>query len=153
MAIYSGEITPQDCQAIIDLMVQNVEGNLIRFGVPETVPVSHKHGWGDGITQGDAGIVFSPGGDYVLVYYLHQPQTDFLVSEYSFPFLWDISYAVYNYFNVENPNLEDPQARADREAEAREAAAEEAAAQEAATQEAESSDPVPTDANNQDDQG
>ncbi len=149
LAIYPGELTPQDCQAIIDLMVQNTEGNLIRFGVPEDVPVSHKHGWGDGITHGDAGIVLSPGGDYVLVYYLHQPQTDFLVSEYSFPYLWDISYAVYNYFNIDNPNLEDPQARAEREATARaaaaeeEAAAEEAAAQEAATQEAEPSEEAP----------
>jgi beta-lactamase class A len=122
LAAYPGDITPQDCQAIIDLMVQNTEGNLIRFGVPENVPVSHKHGW-DSVTHGDAGIVFSPGGAYVIVYYLHQPQNDFLVSEYSFPILWELSRTTYNYFNFDNPNLEDPLVRAEREAEVREAEA------------------------------
>ena len=116
LAVYSDQITPQECQAIIDLMVQNVEGNLIRFGVPEEVPVSHKHGWGDNITHGDAGMVFSPGGDYVVVIYLHDPETDFLVSEYSFPIIWELSRLIYNYFNFNNPNLEDPAIRAEREA-------------------------------------
>ena len=127
MAIYQGEVTQQECQALIDLMVKNVEGNLIRFGVPEEVPVSHKHGWVN-VTHGDAGIVLSPGRDYVLVYYLHDPVGDFLVSEYSFPILWEISRSVYNYFNFENPNTESPQDRAQREAVARAAAEAEAAA-------------------------
>ena len=131
MAIYDGALTAQDCQAIIDLMVNNVEGNLIRFGVPEDVPVSHKHGW-DSVTHGDAGIVLSPGRDYVLVYYLHDPVGDFLVSDYSFPILWEISRSVYNYFNLENPNTEPSQQRAEREALARAAAEAEAAAIEAA---------------------
>ncbi|NKQ35938.1 MAG: serine hydrolase [Chloroflexi bacterium] len=120
LAVYPGEITPEECQAIIDLMAQNIEGNLIRLGVPEDVTVSHKHGWGDNLTHGDAGIVFSPGGDYVIVTYLHQP-TGFIVSEYSFPILWELSRLTYNYFNFENPYMEDAQVRAQREAEAREA--------------------------------
>ncbi|MCA9921404.1 MAG: serine hydrolase [Anaerolineales bacterium] len=144
MAIHPGEITQQECQAIIDLMVENVEGNLIRFGVPEDVPVSHKHGW-DSVTHGDAGIVLSPGRDYVIVYYLHQPQSDFLVSEYSFPILWDISRAAYNYFNYEHPNTELPQDRAEREAAARAAA--EAAAEEAAAEEGEGVETAVPDSN------
>ncbi len=120
--LYPDELTPDDCQAIIDLMVLNEEGNLIRFGVPETVPVSHKHGW-DFVTQGDAGIVFSPGGDYVIVEYVTDPYSDWLDHEIGFPVLRDISRATYNYFNFENPNLEDPADRAEREALAREAAA------------------------------
>ena len=119
IAVYGDQITPDECQAILDLMVQNVEGNLIRFGVPEEVPVSHKHGWGDNITHGDAGIVFSPGGDYVIVTYLHDPDTDFLVSDYSFPIMWELSRITYNYFNPTTPNLEDPVVRAEREARAR----------------------------------
>ncbi len=116
LAVYPDEITPAECQAVLDLMVQNVEGNLIRFGVPEEVPVSHKHGWGDNITHGDAGIVFSPGGDYVVVIYLHDPETDFLVSDYSFPIMWELSRIAYNYFNFDDPNLENPVVRAEREA-------------------------------------
>jgi beta-lactamase class A len=129
MAVYPGEITADECQSIIDLMVQNTEGNLIRLGVPEDVPVSHKHGWGDNLTHGDAGIVFSPGGDYVIVTYLHQP-SGFIISDDSFPILWEISRLTYNYFNFTDPYLGDPQARAE------EAAAELAAEQATATAQA-----------------
>lgn len=119
LAVYPGEITPEECQAMIDLMAQNDVGNLIRFGVPETAVVSHKHGWGDNITHGDAGIVLTEGGDYVIVTYLHDPDTDFLVSDFSFPILWELSRITYNYFNFEDPYLENLEARALREAEER----------------------------------
>jgi len=102
LAIYPGEITQDECQAIVDLMVLNVEGNLIRFGVPDGTRVSHKHGWSFN-EHGDAGIVFTPGGDYVIYEFLAQPDSDWLSSEYSFPFLWEISRAAYNYFNPETP--------------------------------------------------
>ncbi len=101
LAIYPGEVTPEECQAIVELMKQNLEGNLIRFGVPDGVAVSHKHGW-DSVTHGDAGIVYSPGGDYILVEYLHQ-SGDWLPIEYSFPVLREISRTVYNYFNPAQP--------------------------------------------------
>ena len=139
LAVYPNEITPDECQAIIDLMVRNEEGNLIRFGVPEEVPVSHKHGW-DFVTHGDAGIVLSPGGDYVIVEYVSQPDSDWLPHEIGFPILREVSRATYNYFNFDNPNLENPEDRSIREAAARaatEAAAFEESAAATATAEAE----------------
>ena len=102
LAVYPGEITQEECQAIVDLMIQNVEGNLIRFGVPDGVAVSHKHGWSFN-EHGDAGIVYSPGGDFVIYTLLAQPESDWLSSEYSFPILREIARASYNYFNRENP--------------------------------------------------
>jgi beta-lactamase class A len=114
LAAYNGQISPADCQEIIDLMILNVEGNLIRFGVPADVPVSHKHGW-DGTTYGDAGIILSPGGHYVLVYYVTQ-NSGWLSAEISFPLLWEMSRVVYNYFNYTDPYLEDIWGRAEREA-------------------------------------
>ncbi len=106
LALYPDQLTPGECQAIIDVLGKNVDGNLIRFGVPDGIPVSHKHGWA-GNTHGDAGIVFSPGGDYVIVEYLTQPDTDWLVHDISFPILREISRAVYNYFNVDAPYFKD----------------------------------------------
>lgn len=106
MAVYPGDYTPQECQAILDLMVLNEEGNLIRYGVPDGVPVSHKHGWIPD-THGDAGVVFTPGGDYVIVEYLHLPG-QWLQSDISFPILREISRAVYNYFNFDEPYVGDP---------------------------------------------
>ncbi len=104
LAIYPTEITQDECQAIVDLMVQNVEGNLIRYGVPDEpdVRVSHKHGWSFN-EHGDAGIVYSPGGDFVIYTLLAQPENDWLMSEYSFPILREISRTAYNYFNPDHP--------------------------------------------------
>ena len=96
----------RECQTIIDVLSQNEEGNLIRFGVPDGVEVSHKHGWA-GNTHGDAGIVFSDGGDYIIVEYLAQPETDWLVHEISFPLLREASRIVYNYFNIDAPYFAD----------------------------------------------
>jgi len=115
LAVYD-DITPDQCQEVIDLMVLNDEGNLIRFGVPDDVPVSHKHGW-DLVTHGDAGIVYSPAGNYVIVEYLSLPANDasnWLSHDISFPILRDISRTVYNYFNYKDPYLGDALFEAER---------------------------------------
>jgi beta-lactamase class A len=107
LAFYADELTPNECQSILDVLALNVEGNLIRFGVPHGVPVSHKHGW-DYNTHGDAGIVFSPAGDYVIVTYLADPAVDWLVADYSFPILREMSRITYNYFNQDAPYVGNP---------------------------------------------
>jgi beta-lactamase class A len=105
LAVYPDQLSDQECTEILDVMKLNVEGNLIRYGVPEGIDVAHKHGWAGG-THGDAGIVFTPGGDYVLVEFLYQPG-GWLVADYSFPILREISRTVYNYFNADDPFLGD----------------------------------------------
>jgi beta-lactamase class A len=109
LAAYPEELTPEECQLLLDRMVLNTEGNLIRFGVPEDVPVAHKHGWAYN-THGDVGIVFSPGGDYVIAQYLHQ-DSDWLNAGVSFPLLREISRSVYNFFNVDNPYVDHKRAQ------------------------------------------
>ena len=104
IAAYPDQLTPEECQLLLDTMVLNTEGNLIRFGVPETVSVAHKHGWAYN-THGDAGIVFSPGGDYVIVQYLYQ-NSDWLNAGVSFPLLRELSRSVYNFFNMETPYVD-----------------------------------------------
>jgi beta-lactamase class A len=115
-ALYPEQLTPSECQAVIDSLSKNEEGNLIRFGVPPDVTVSHKHGWA-GNTHGDAGIVFSPAGDYVIVEYLTQPESDWLVHDFSFPVLRNVSRAVYNYFNVDAPYFGEPEVIIDQPSE------------------------------------
>jgi beta-lactamase class A len=105
LAVYPEQITQEECQSIVDLMIRNEEGNLIRYGVPEGVPVSHKHGW-DFTQHGDAGIVYSPNGDFVIVIYLAQPESDWMSSDYSFPIIREITRAAYNYFNFDDPYLD-----------------------------------------------
>lgn len=97
VAAFPGEITPQECQLMLELMNQNRIGSLIEAGVPEGTNVAHKHGW-EAETHGDAGIVFTPGGDYVLVEYLYT--SGWLEWQVSSPLLADVSRATYNFFNL-----------------------------------------------------
>jgi beta-lactamase class A len=97
LAAYPGQITPDECQLMLELLNQNRIGSLIEAGVPEGTNVAHKHGWAAN-THGDSGIVFSPGGDYVLVEYLHA--SEWLEWEISSPLMADISRATYNFFNL-----------------------------------------------------
>ena len=109
MAAFPGKFEAIECQYLLDLLVLNTEGNLIRYGVPETVPVAHKHGWAYN-THGDVGVVFSPGGDYVIAQYLYQ-NTDWLNANVTFPLLRELSRSVYNYFNVDNPYVDHKRAQ------------------------------------------
>ncbi len=126
IALYPEQLTPAECQYLIDLLTQNVEGNLIRFGVPEGVPVAHKHGWAYN-THGDAGIIFSPNRDYVLVEFLYA-DTDWMPISLSFPLLRELSRAVYNFYNPEAPYYDHKRAQRAAGAFAARIAAETAAA-------------------------
>jgi beta-lactamase class A len=101
-AAYAGQITQQDCQTLLDYMKLNRIGSLIEQGVPPETAVAHKHGW-IGDTHGDAGVVYSPAGDYVIVTFMYK--SEWLEWEVSSPLLADISRATYNFFNFDSPYL------------------------------------------------
>jgi beta-lactamase class A len=100
--IYPNDLNATECQAMIDHMLGNqLSGDddvpvLIAAGLPEGVSIAHKHGWVDD-TRADAALIFTPGGDYVLVIYLYHPgwvdwdQTNSIMTR--------ISQLLYAYFN------------------------------------------------------
>ena len=143
-ALYPDTVTAAECQAMLDLLSLNIHCPCLRGGVPPTVRVSHKHGYGSDI-HGDGGIVFSDGGDYVLVMYVSDPGTDWLLADVTFPLMGQVSRIAYNYFNFEDQYLEplyldaafrpEDLARAAAEEAAAAAAAEAAAAEAAAAEE------------------
>jgi hypothetical protein len=100
LAVFPTEITQDECQQMIDLLAQNLLGSLIAEGLPEGTRLAHKHGWDQGIinTIGDAGIVFSPSGDYVLVIFFYHPVQ--LVWDPISALIADLSEAIYNYYNL-----------------------------------------------------
>jgi uncharacterized protein YraI len=111
---FPDDFTPTECRQMLEVMSHNRIGSLIEMGVPEGVRVSHKHGWIDD-THGDAALVFSPGGAYILVVVLHNPVwLEFSESE---PLIEEMSRTVYNAFNPDAPLAEvrpfDPAADAD----------------------------------------
>jgi len=101
-AAFPGTNWQSECLDMLDYMQRNKIGSLLEEGVPPEVPVAHRHGW-TGNTHVDAGLVFSPGGDYVLVEILYKPQ--WLEWELSAPLMADVSRATYNYFNFDTPYL------------------------------------------------
>jgi uncharacterized protein YraI len=97
---FPGLYDARECRQMLHLMSFNRIGALIEAGVPSGTRVAHKHGWIND-THGDAGIVFTPGGDYVFVTALHIPTwLDFSIS---FPLIGEMSRTVYNYFNPQAP--------------------------------------------------
>ena len=100
-AIFGDEITQTECQIMIDYLSQNKMPNLLEAGIPEGTMIAHKHGWvtpkGMMLTLGDAGIIFSPGGDYVLVIFLSHPQQ--IIWENAKSLVRYLSEAIYNFYN------------------------------------------------------
>jgi beta-lactamase class A len=101
-AVFPGEITQAECQTMITLLINNKLPSLLTAGIPEGTQIAHKHGWvsTNGIinTIGDAGIIYTPGGNFVLVVFLNHP--DQLVWEPASKLISELSRAVYNYYNI-----------------------------------------------------
>ncbi len=106
MSAAPGLFEQRECRQMLDVMSANNLGQplLMSAGVPADTRVAHKHGWVPD-THGNAGIVFTPGGDYVLVVALHNPT--WLDFSESFPLITDISRTIYNYYNPTTPVTED----------------------------------------------
>lgn len=103
-AAFDGKISMTECQNMISLLANNkTVAILLQAGLPDTVRIAHKHAYateGDGYihTMGDSGIIYTPGGNYIVSIFVYHPvqviwdPVNLMVSE--------ISEAIYNYFNV-----------------------------------------------------
>ncbi len=98
--VYRDDLSQAQCRYILDLLAENNIDSLIEEGVPSDMRVAHRHGWQTD-TYGDAGIVYTPNGDYVMVQFMHKP--GWLAWEISSPLMADLSLATYNYFNFDEP--------------------------------------------------
>ncbi|HEX6270215.1 MAG TPA: serine hydrolase [Anaerolineales bacterium] len=104
IAAFPDKINSQICQQMIRFLAADKIGVLIEAGVPEGTQVAHKHGWisepSSGVIQNisDAALVYTPGGNYVLVIYAFHPiQT---VWEPVSTLFAQMSQAVYNFYNI-----------------------------------------------------
>jgi beta-lactamase class A len=102
VAVFPGLITQAKCRSMVDYLVKNKLPQLLTAGIPDGTKIGHKHGWvstnGNINTIGDSGIIYSPGGNYVLVVFLHHPKQ--LVWEPASTLIADLSRAVYNFYNL-----------------------------------------------------
>jgi beta-lactamase class A len=99
LMLYPGKITPNECSEMLTWLSQDPESSLVKGGVPDGTRVDHKHGWGAS-TIGDAAVVYTPGGNYVLTVYLWrdgQPIVENWTKRSRL--IARISQAFYNYYN------------------------------------------------------
>ncbi len=102
---FPGEITPGECQLMIEILAGNRIGLLIEAGLPPDSTAAHKHGWvqeldGQLRSMSDAGIVFTPGGDYVLNIFIYDStRLDF---DQGNRLIARLSQTVYNFFNLDD---------------------------------------------------
>jgi beta-lactamase class A len=103
-AAFPNEISQNECRQMIAYLAKNKIGVLLEAGLPEGTQFAHKHGWVTDTTDGvihtmqDAGIVYSPGGNFVVTMYLYHPvQVVFDPVNIMYA---QISRAIYNYFNL-----------------------------------------------------
>jgi len=102
VAAFPGEITQSECQEMIDYLSKNKIGVLFQAGLPDGTQFAHKHAWAntnDGLihTIGDAGIAFTPGGNFLMVGFVYHPVQ--LVFDPTNLLFAQLSQAVYNYYN------------------------------------------------------
>jgi len=109
-AIMPDSFNQKKCKEMIELMSGNKIDRLIELGVPEGTRVAHKNGWGGTQTHGanvsDAGIVFTPGGDYVLVAFMWEAKANpdgLPLSMIGWESIEGVSQVVYNFFNPATP--------------------------------------------------
>nr|HPK26855.1 serine hydrolase [Anaerolineaceae bacterium] len=103
--LFPGSVTPSECQTMLNLLAENKIGALIEAGLPPEGDAAHKHGWTsdlDGLlhTMSDAGIVYTLGGDYVLIIFINSSQQ--LMFEKGNWLFARLSQVIYNAFNLEN---------------------------------------------------
>lgn len=103
VAAFPGEVTQEECQTMIDYLSRNQIAVLLEAGAPDGTKIAHKHGWVSDIfavirTIGDAGIVYTPGGNYVLVIFVYHPEQ--LIWDQASVLVADLAQAVYNYYNL-----------------------------------------------------
>ncbi len=101
-AVFPAQITQAHCLQMIEFMEQDKFGSLIQAGLPDGTKIAHKHGfipdrYGVVHDISDVGIVYTPGGDFVLAIYTYHPVQG-IWGDVN-PLFVELTQAVYNYFN------------------------------------------------------
>ena len=99
LAVFPEQLKPEECARILELLAQNRIAWLLEASVPDGTRVAHNHGWTQSPLDfiSDAGVVYSPGGDYVVSIFLWDDRE--MVWEPTSSLFAQLGRAVYNYFN------------------------------------------------------
>jgi beta-lactamase class A len=100
LVVYPNEYNPIECREMIEQMQVSMPNDipaLLANALPPQAQIAHRPG-GNFDTRGDAALVRSPGGDYILVVFLNTANQNFDWNTAN-AVMTDLSKAAYNYFN------------------------------------------------------
>lgn len=103
--LFNGEVTASECQQMLTYLLANRIHALIEAGLPPEGRAAHKHGWTndlDGLihTISDSAVVYTPGGDYVLVIFAYTANQFLYVTANQL--FAKLSQSIYNAYNPEH---------------------------------------------------
>ncbi len=105
--VFPGQISQNECQQMITLLFGNHMPMLAAAGVPDGTRIAHKHGWvieaSDGLMHSicDAGIVYSPGSNFILTIY--RWNKDQILFDPANQQMADLAEVVFRFFNPTPP--------------------------------------------------
>jgi hypothetical protein len=97
------DLTPEDCQEMLDLLKTNPTRTLLGAGFGDEVPLAHKHGFGGGADTDermDVGIVWPIDGHPYLVGLYQWDKTPWIHWLRVWPQQIELSTTLYNYFTM-----------------------------------------------------
>jgi beta-lactamase class A len=108
LAVYPGQLTPTECQQMLEFMDLNKQGILLEVGLPPDVHMVHKHGFVDD-SHSDAAVVWGPAGPYVVSVFIYK--YGWMEWDVSSSLMADVSKAAWDYFTLvanggEPPSIE-----------------------------------------------
>jgi hypothetical protein len=103
-AIFPNEIEPTECEWMVEVLSGASVRHLAELGLPEGVRFAHKVGY-NAETVADAGIVYSEGGNYVIVVAIWERDVehDGVSNLGTWHVVGELSRLVYNHFNPDAP--------------------------------------------------
>lgn len=104
-SLFNGQVNQEECEIMLGYLKGNKILALLEAGLPPEASIAHKHGWTnetDGLihTISDASVIYTPGGDYVLVVFAHT-ENQFLY-DYANRIFARLAQSIYNAYNLEN---------------------------------------------------
>lgn len=102
LVVYPNQFSPIECREMIELLQAHAPTDipaLLNTDLPAPAQLAHRPG-GNFDTRGDAALVRSPGGDYILVVFLNTANQNFDWNAAN-AIMADLSKAAYNYFNLQ----------------------------------------------------
>lgn len=97
LAAFPDQLTPVECQHILDAIALNVNHFLLESGVPPGARYAHKHGFVNS-AHGDVGVFWGPAGPYIVSLFIYRP--GWMEWELSTSIMADVSKAAWDYFTL-----------------------------------------------------